>query len=120
MGSRAGAAEPVPSAAKTVPTIRLLMVEAEGCRFCAKWNLEIGPAYANSREGQFAPLVRVGRDSPELNGLKPVIYTPTFIVMRGLNEVGRLAGYPGRDYFWEEFREVLAPAGFVGKLEPKP
>lgn len=100
--------------------VRLIMVEAAGCRFCARWHAEIGPAYPKSREGQFAPLVRVGRDAPELKGLKPVTFTPTFIVMRGTAESGRIAGYPGQDYFWDELREVLIPAGFVAAAATGP
>ena len=92
--------------------VRLVMVETAGCRFCARWHAEIGPAYAASREGQFAPLVRVGFGAPELQGLKPITFTPTFIVMRGQSETGRVTGYPGQDYFWDELREVLVPAGF--------
>lgn len=95
--------------------VRLVMVEAPGCRFCAQWHAEIGPAYPDSPEGRFAPLVRVGRDAPELKALKRVTFTPTFIVMRGNSEAGRLAGYPGKDYFWDELREVLAPAGFANE-----
>jgi hypothetical protein len=108
------AAEP----AEGTDAIRLIMVEAPGCRFCALWHAEIGPAYPTSAEGRFAPLVRVERNAPELTLLKPVTFTPTFIVMRGSREAGRLAGYPGKDYFWDEIREVLAPAGFA--IEPAP
>ena len=100
--------------------VRLIMVEAQGCRFCAQWHADIGPAYANSLEGKFAPLVRVGRDAVELQGLAPVTYTPTFIVMRGAKETGRIAGYPGKDYFWDELREVLVPAGFTPEAKSVP
>ena len=101
-------------------TVRLIMVEAEGCRFCAQWHADIGPAYPKSLEGKFAPLVLVGRDAMELRGLAPVTYTPTFIVMRGANETGRIAGYPGKDYFWDELREVLVPAGFTPEAKSVP
>lgn len=92
--------------------VTLLMVEQPGCRFCAKWNADIGPAYEQSVEGKFAPLMRVQRDAKVLQNLKPVVFTPTFIVMSGSNEVGRITGYPGRDYFWSELRDALLPAGF--------
>ncbi len=91
----------------------LIMVEETGCRFCRKWEAEIGHAYPQSPEGRFAPIKRVKRDAPEVKGLKPVVYTPTFIVMRNGEEVGRVTGYPGRDYFWPELDEILASIGFL-------
>lgn len=100
--------------------VRLIMVEAKGCRFCAQWHTEIGPAYPASLEGKFAPLLRVERDAAQLQGLAPVIYTPTFIVMRGTKEAGRIAGYPGKDYFWSELRDVLVPAGFLAETKSVP
>ena len=100
--------------------VRLVMVEAAGCRFCAQWHAEIGPTYPNSEEGKFAPLKRVAREAPELTALKPVIYTPTFIVMRGTHEVGRIAGYPGQHYFWDELRPLLELTGFPAGQLPLP
>jgi len=93
--------------------LRLVMVEAIGCRFCAQWHADIGAAYPQSPEGQFAPLLKVTREDSLLQGLKPVVYTPTFILMRGTAELARMPGYPGKDYFWEELREVLAAGGFA-------
>ena len=96
--------------------VSLMMVEEPGCRFCRKWDAEIGRGYAKSDEGKFAPLVRVGRKAPELSGLNPIIYTPTFIVVRDGVELGRIAGYPGADYFWPELDDLLAKAGYARGL----
>lgn len=96
--------------------IRLIMVEEKGCRFCLKWNAEIGPAYSKSAEGRFAPLKRVRRGAPDIRGFNPVVYTPTFIVVRSGEEIGRITGYPGQDYFWSELMPILAAAGFVPSL----
>lgn len=79
--------------------IRLVMVEEKGCRFCKLWDAEIGRAYPKSAEGRFAPLKRVRRGAPEIRGFNPVVYTPTFIVVRSGEEIGRITGYPGRDWF---------------------
>ena len=118
--SAPGDAVPSQSTQDVEQPIRLLMIETATCSFCRRWHAEIGPAYPKSREGQFAPLVRAGFDAPELKGLKPVTFTPTFIVLRGTMEVGRLTGYPGQDYFWDEIREVLKPAGYVVETSPLP
>src|SRR4029453_3238313 len=82
--------------------IRLVMVEEKGCRFCKMWEAQIGRAYPKSAEGRFAPLKRVRRGAPEIRGFNPVVYTPTFIVVRSGEEIGRITGYPGQDYFWSE------------------
>jgi len=96
--------------------LRLVMVEEHGCRFCLRWNAEIAPGYPKSAEGRFAPLKRVRRSAPEIRGLAPVVYTPTFLVMRGGEELGRITGYPGADYFYDELRPILSSAGFFPAL----
>lgn len=92
--------------------VKLLMVEQPGCRYCIEWDNEIGPIYPKSQEGQFAPLRRVQREDPALKAFKPVIYTPTFLVVRDGVEVGRVTGYAGKIFFWEELNEELNKAGF--------
>ncbi len=105
-------------AAETEGSLRLLMVEEVGCRFCAAWDADIGQSYGASAEGRFAPLVRVKRNAPELAGLKPAIYTPTFILMRGRHEFGRIIGYPGPHYFWVELGVLLEKAGYTSSIKP--
>jgi hypothetical protein len=103
-------------AAAAVP-LRLIMVEEKGCRFCMRWDAEVGSVYAKTREGSFAPLERVGRDAPALGAYAPVVYTPTFIVVRDGMEVGRITGYPGQSYFWEELAQILEPLGLEQKTK---
>jgi hypothetical protein len=102
--------------ARAAPAVRLIMVEEPGCRFCRRWDAEIAPGYRRSAEGRFAPLKRVRRGAPEIRGLAPVVFTPTFIVMRSGQELGRVTGYPGADYFYSELRPILAAAGFLPDL----
>jgi hypothetical protein len=92
--------------------VRLIMVEEAGCRFCRAWDAEIGTGYRKSAEGRFAPLKRLARSAPELKAFAPVVYTPTFLVVRANEELGRITGYPGADYFYDELRAILAVAGF--------
>lgn len=108
----AGGQHPVSQEARAAAGIRLIMVEEPGCRFCRKWDAEIAPGYRKSAEGRFAPLKRVRRGAPELEGLAPIVFTPTFVVMRAGEELGRITGYPGADYFYPELRPILSAAGF--------
>jgi hypothetical protein len=91
----------------------LIMVEAPGCPYCARFHREIGPAYPNTAEGRFAPLVRWPMGHPDVGRLTPPVrYSPTFILMLEGREVGRITGYPGPDFFWPMLDELLARAGF--------
>ncbi len=67
------------------------MVEEPGCRFCRQWDAEIAPGYRKSAEGRFAPLKRVRRGAPEIKGARPCLSTPTFLVMRSGEELGRIS-----------------------------
>jgi hypothetical protein len=112
----AALAAPPPGDAPARAAVRLIMVEEVACRFCRQWEAEIEPGYGKTPEGRFAPLMRVTRGAPEIRRLAPVVYTPTFIVLRGDDELGRITGYPGADYFYEELRVILAAAGFFPGL----
>lgn len=92
--------------------VRLIMVEQDGCRYCIEWDREIAPKYPKSAEGRFAPLQRAKRGDAALKKFNPVIYTPTFLVVRNGEEVGRVTGYAGKMFFYEELDEQLAKAGF--------
>lgn len=100
------------SSAMAAGGVRLLMVEQDGCRYCIEWDREIAPKYPKSAEGRFAPLQRAKRGDAALKGFNPVIYTPTFLVVRNGEEVGRVTGYAGQMFFYEELDEQLAKAGF--------
>jgi hypothetical protein len=93
----------------------LIMVDDPACHYCRRWNREVGNGYARTAEGRAAPLRRVGRDAEVLSNFAPVIYTPTFILVRGGREVGRITGYPGQLYFWEELSALMSSAGLTTK-----
>ena len=107
-----------PSKAASPDGLSLIMVDEPGCVYCRKWEAEIGGGYARSAEGRFAPLVKVRRKSRELSGFNPIIYTPTFILVRRGEELGRITGYPGREYFYPELDTLLTSAGFAPGLSP--
>jgi hypothetical protein len=103
------------------PGVQLIMVETEGCEWCEAWHEQIGPVYAKTAEGKFAPLRRVELADPipaDLKGMKPVAFTPTFVVMKDGKEVGRVIGYVGDIFFFPLLDEVLVKIGF--EASPKP
>lgn len=97
--------------------VRLMMVEREGCIYCAAWDREIGPGFPKSTEGRAAPLLRVDIDGPWPDGIvldrRPTI-TPTFILLRDGVELSRLEGYPGDQYFYALIGKMLSEAE-IGK-----
>jgi hypothetical protein len=107
-------------AASKRPDISLIMVDDPNCSYCRKFEAEIGGRYPKMAQGRFAPLFKVRRKSPELARFNPVIYTPTFLVIRGTEELGRITGYPGAEYFFSELDPLLAKAGFMPGLSPPP
>jgi protein-disulfide isomerase len=89
----------------------LVMFEDPGCVWCRRWHAEIGPSYPNTAEGRRAPLRRVHIRDQELAGVTlsaRVTGTPTFVVADDDGvEVGRIAGYPGPDFFYPMLAEIL-------------
>ncbi len=110
-----------PIAASAREPVHLLMVDQAGCIYCLRWDQEVGVAYPKSPQGRFAPLVRRPLDHPDVRRLSPpAVYTPTFVVIDGAREVGRIVGYPGADFFWEELDQILARAGFEAAPAQRP
>lgn len=89
---------------------RLIMVEQPGCAYCAAWDDQIAPAYDKTAEGQFAPLVRADLHIGPPDGVtysRRVNFTPTFILVEDSQEVARMEGYVGEDFFWPIFAQLL-------------
>jgi len=89
--------------ATSLNAAELLMFETDGCSWCATWNREVGAVYDRTEKGRRAPLRRVDKAEPrpaDLAGVEGIVYTPTFVLMEGGREIGRILGYPGEDHFW--------------------
>lgn len=100
---------------------RLMMAEEPGCIWCARWNAEIGPIYEKTTEGKAAPLRRVDLTDPipqDIALVRPVNFTPTFILLIDGVEVERLEGYPGEDFFWGLLDQMLTRHNLGEEIEP--
>ncbi len=90
---------------------RLMMVEEDGCPWCARWSRDVGSEYDKTAEGERAPLWRYDINDPVPEGVeltsKPH-YTPTFILLVDGTEVNRIEGYPGEGFFWGLLGMMLA------------
>lgn len=93
-----------------VAAAELLMFESDSCPFCEKWNDDLSAVYPLTPEGKRAPLRRVDDDLPwpdDLGDIRPVRYTPTFVLVENGAEVGRITGYNSEDFFWSLLGELI-------------
>jgi thioredoxin-related protein len=89
----------------------LLMFEEQGCIWCRRFDAEIAPAYAKTTEGQQAPLRRVDvrqQHPVDISFTEAPRFTPTFILVENNQEVGRITGYPGTEFFYPLLTQLLA------------
>ena len=89
----------------------LIMLEQDGCHWCEMWDEQIAPIYPKTTEGKRAPLRRVDLFAPlpeDLTHLSMGRYTPTFILVHEGEEIGRIRGYPGEDFFWGLLEQMMA------------
>ncbi|MFM9943556.1 MAG: thioredoxin family protein [Hyphomicrobiaceae bacterium] len=103
-------AVPAVAVAQPASAVELVMFEEPDCPWCKRWRQDIGGAYPKSKEGQRAPIRHVMLHAQARSGVtlaSPVIYSPTFVLVRGGREVGRIQGYPGPDFFWSMLAELL-------------
>lgn len=87
----------------------LVMVEQDGCHWCAQWNKEISHIYPKTDAGQRAPLRRVNlRDLPDdISFETRPVFTPTFVLVEGGEELARMEGYAGDEFFWFLLEQML-------------
>ena len=92
--------------------VRLVMAEQHGCIFCERWNREISQAYCRTTIGQAAPLLRydIREEEAPVELERRVIFTPTFVLARDGEELARLEGYSGDEFFWVLVERMLAEA----------
>ena len=103
----------------------LVMFEQAFCEWCEAWDREVGVLYRKTDEGKRAPLRRVDIHATrpaDLSGIKRIVFTPTFVLMENGQEVGRILGYPGEDFFWSLLNQMMKrlPGGLEGSQEKRP
>ena len=92
----------------------LVMIEEDGCIYCARFNREISEIYPKTAEGKIAPLRRLDIHEPLPDGYaftSRAVFTPTFVLVVDGQEKGRIEGYPGDEFFWFLLTELLRGAG---------
>ena len=88
----------------------LVMFHEEWCEWCERWEAEVGVVYAKTSEGRRAPLRRIdihGKFPGDVKLKSRPHYTPTFVLVDKGQEVGRIEGYPGEDFFWAILAKLI-------------
>ena len=81
----------------------LLMFSQGGCPSCVRWDREVGSIYDKTAEAAILPLRRIDiarQTASNVTLSSRILYTPTFVVVDGSREVGRITGYIHDDAFW--------------------
>lgn len=102
--------------ARPAAAAELVMFDAPGCGWCARWKAEVGAVYPRTDEGRRLPLRVVAGMRPPAGLValaRPIAYTPTFVVADSGREIGRITGYAGEAMFWEALAAIVGkvPAG---------
>ena len=90
---------------------RLIMVTSDNCPYCYAWELDVGEVYDKSPYAPSLPLTRIdiGSKMPkDVTFQKPVVGTPTFLVIHNGQEIGRQSGYIDAEMFWWWLSEYAA------------
>lgn len=98
------------SASEKDGALRLIYVFSEKCVFCKAWEREVGSIYGDTEYGEKAPLfeINISLFSTHFADVKPKISgTPTFILMNGNHEVGRIVGYKNHNMFFWALSEYI-------------
>ena len=104
----------VVSSISAATAAELLVVNQPNCPYCKAWDMEVGSVYERIDEARIAPLRRVWLD--ELAGKpyrfnEPVLYAPTFVLLDGTVEIGRITGYSDASMFWGMLNLLLRKVG---------
>ena len=94
-------------------SLKLVVIEADGCIFCEIFRSDVLPAYEASEQGKSMPVQFVDindMDTTHLEFKGAVDIVPTFIVVKDRREVGRISGYVGPENFFHSINYLLASA----------
>ena len=89
---------------------RLVYIFSDQCVFCKAWERDVGRLYGDTEYAKRAPLFKIDIKlfSKHFTNVTPKVSgTPTFILMNGNNEVGRIEGYQNRDMFFWALSEYI-------------
>ena len=94
-------------------SMELIVVEADGCIYCDIFRRDVLPAYEASEQAKDVPVRFVDVNDIDDEHLKlsaAIDIVPTFLVVNGKQEIGRISGYVGPENFFQSIKYLLASA----------
>ncbi|OEJ66945.1 hypothetical protein BEN30_10740 [Magnetovibrio blakemorei] len=88
----------------------LIYFGSSACLVCERWDEEVGEIYPKTEESQILPLRHEDvhdERAADLAFIKGVVYTPTFVAVEDGKEMGRIVGYMGDFFFWEQVGSLI-------------
>ena len=98
------------TALKSAVAVELIMVHSPTCEWCDTWEDEVGVIYTRTEQGKRVPLRRIDVDDIPTSAINigwPVAFPPTFLLLNGKQEVGRITGFSGESHFCYFLDELL-------------
>jgi len=95
----------------TAHTLRLVVMTAPGCVYCAQFQKDIEPSYEKSSHSSQIPLIYIDINDEAAKDLAlkgPIQVVPTVVLMDGNRELSRISGYLGPFNFFKAFKHMLA------------
>jgi thioredoxin-related protein len=96
-----------------VTAMELLVFEHPDCIYCAVFRRDVAPSYQNSAPAADAPLRYVDIARSDIRALRlreGIDMVPTAVLMKNGEEVGRIAGYWGREGFFRMLEHIRSTA----------
>jgi thioredoxin-related protein len=94
-------------------SMELLVFEHPDCTYCPIFRQDVGPSYQRSAPGNEAPLRYVDIAKSDIGALRlkgRIDTVPTAVLMKDGQEVGRIAGYWGRESFFKMLAHIMSMA----------
>jgi hypothetical protein len=98
----------------------LIYIYSPTCGACQHFDREVAPIYPKTPEAQQLPLLKIrledwrAGETPLKDCPLPSVFgTPTFIQMRGCEEIDRVTGYSDQELFW------LSLGRMMNRTDPK-
>jgi thioredoxin-related protein len=93
--------------------MEVLVFEHPGCTYCPVFRRDIATTYARSTSAAEAPVRYIDLAKSDIDGLRlkgRIDMVPTVVVMKDGEEVGRIAGYWGRENFLKMLANIVSSA----------
>ena len=105
----------------------LIYIYSPSCGACQQFDREVGPIYPKTTEAQTLPIQKIRYEAwrdgtaPFTDcAVLPVLGTPTFIQIRGCEELDRVTGYSDQELFWLSLRRMLNRLDATRARAPQP